>query len=94
LPLGTTGYGNSPYQPLSSFAGNGLVISPEWLIEDEPLAASDCEHPSCTQETATGIILNSVHVVDGRCLINVSAKLNKDNAGVVAQMLGSVTIFK
>jgi 4-alpha-glucanotransferase len=46
LPLGTTGYGNSPYQPLSSFAGNGLVISPEWLIEDELLAASDCEHPS------------------------------------------------
>ena len=34
LPLGPTGYGNSPYQPLSSFAGNGLVISPEWLIED------------------------------------------------------------
>ena len=28
LPLGPTGYGNSPYQPLSSFAGNGLIISP------------------------------------------------------------------
>src|SRR5207253_8690100 len=25
LPLGPTGYGNSPYQPLSSFAGNALV---------------------------------------------------------------------
>jgi 4-alpha-glucanotransferase len=24
LPLGPTGYGNSPYQALSSFAGNGL----------------------------------------------------------------------
>jgi 4-alpha-glucanotransferase len=46
LPLGPTGYGNSPYQPLSSFAGNGLVIGPEWLIEDELLATSDCEHPS------------------------------------------------
>jgi 4-alpha-glucanotransferase len=34
LPLGPTGYGNSPYQPLSSFAGNALVISPDWLIED------------------------------------------------------------
>jgi 4-alpha-glucanotransferase len=34
LPLGPTGYGNSPYQPLSSFAGNELVISPEWLMED------------------------------------------------------------
>jgi 4-alpha-glucanotransferase len=46
LPLGPTGYGNSPYQPLSSFASNGLVISPEWLIEDGLLATSDCEHPS------------------------------------------------
>src|SRR5712664_3443688 len=43
LPLGPTGYGNSPYQPLSSFAGNGLVISPDWLIEDGLLEASDCE---------------------------------------------------
>ncbi len=43
LPLGPTGYGNSPYQPLSSFAGNGLLISPGWLIEDGLLHASDCE---------------------------------------------------
>jgi len=34
LPLGPTGYGNSPYQPLSSFAGNELLVSPDWLIED------------------------------------------------------------
>ena len=34
LPLGPTGYGNSPYQSLSSFAGNGLLISPECLISD------------------------------------------------------------
>jgi 4-alpha-glucanotransferase len=43
LPLGPTGYGDSPYQPLSSFAGNGLLISPDWLIEDGLLRASDCE---------------------------------------------------
>jgi 4-alpha-glucanotransferase len=43
LPLGPTGYGNSPYQSLSSFAGNGLVISPDLLIEDGLLQKSDCE---------------------------------------------------
>src|SRR5881398_2397789 len=43
LPLGPTGYGNSPYQALSSFAGNGLLISPEWLIEDGLLRANDCK---------------------------------------------------
>jgi 4-alpha-glucanotransferase len=41
LPLGPTGYGNSPYQSLSSFAGNWLLISPEALIEDGLLKASD-----------------------------------------------------
>lgn len=45
LPLGPTGYGNSPYQPLSSVAGNELVISPDWLIEDGLLRPTDCEHP-------------------------------------------------
>src|SRR5256712_1573502 len=46
LPLGPTGYGNSPYQSMSSFAGNGLLISPDWLIEDGMLRASDCTAPS------------------------------------------------
>ena len=49
LPLGPTGYGNSPYQSLSSFAGNGLLISPDWLIEDELLQASDCQVRSVPQ---------------------------------------------
>ena len=43
LPLGPTGYGDSPYQPMSSFAGNEMVISPESLISDELLAEQDCE---------------------------------------------------
>src|SRR5215831_1136782 len=46
LPLGPTGYGNSPYQALSSFAGNGLLISPDWLIEDGLLGPSDYATPS------------------------------------------------
>jgi len=41
LPLGPTGYGHSPYQALSSFAANPLVISPEQLIEDHLLAPDD-----------------------------------------------------
>ena len=41
LPLGPTGYGNSPYQPLSSFAGNELLVSPDSLVEDGLLRADD-----------------------------------------------------
>src|SRR3984885_3116070 len=43
LPLGPTGYGNSPYQSLSSFAGNGLLISPDELISDGLLRPGDCD---------------------------------------------------
>jgi 4-alpha-glucanotransferase len=42
LPIGPTGYGDSPYQALSSFAGNGLLLSLDWLIEDGLLRPSDC----------------------------------------------------
>jgi len=41
LPLGPTGYGNSPYQSVSSFAGNALLISPERLVADGLVNASD-----------------------------------------------------
>ena len=41
LPLGPTGYGDSPYSSYSAFAGNTLLISPERLVEDGLLAASD-----------------------------------------------------
>ncbi|MBQ7563585.1 MAG: 4-alpha-glucanotransferase [Lachnospiraceae bacterium] len=34
LPVGPTGYGNSPYQPISAFAGNPYFISIETLIEE------------------------------------------------------------
>ncbi len=47
LPLGPTGYGNSPYAPRSTFAGNELLISPELLARDGLLLASElADHPS------------------------------------------------
>ena len=42
LPLGPTGYGNSPYQSFSAFAGNPLLISLDELIEDGLLTAEAC----------------------------------------------------
>jgi len=43
LPVGPTGYGDSPYQSLSSFAANWLIVSPDWLIEDGLLRESDVQ---------------------------------------------------
>jgi 4-alpha-glucanotransferase len=56
LPLGPTGYGDSPYQCLSSFAGNALLISPDALIEDGLVRTSDCAghaFPASTVEYET-----------------------------------------
>jgi 4-alpha-glucanotransferase len=43
LPLGPTGYGNSPYQSMSSFAGNAMLISPAALVADGLIRAADCQ---------------------------------------------------
>jgi 4-alpha-glucanotransferase len=44
LPIGPTGYGDSPYQSFSSFAGNPLFVSPEWLVEEGLLPGSTLEN--------------------------------------------------
>lgn len=41
LPLNPLGFGNSPYQPYSSFAGDELYISLDELVKDKLLQASD-----------------------------------------------------
>ena len=43
LPLGPTGYADSPYQSFSAFAGNPMLISFEKLIEMKLLTTDDCE---------------------------------------------------
>src|SRR3977135_98955 len=41
LPLGPTGYGDSPYACYSAFAGNTLLISPERLMTEGLLRQAD-----------------------------------------------------
>jgi len=41
LPLGPTGYGDSPYQCFSAFAGNPYLISPDKLLEDGLIQPAD-----------------------------------------------------
>jgi len=45
LPLGPTGYGDSPYQCFSAFAGNSLLISPKRLARDGLLSDVDITDP-------------------------------------------------
>ncbi|MCH5248785.1 MAG: 4-alpha-glucanotransferase [Lachnospiraceae bacterium] len=43
LPLGPTGYGDSPYQSFSTFAGNPYYIDLETLIDEGYLTKEDCD---------------------------------------------------
>jgi len=42
LPIGPTGYGDSPYQSFSAFAGSPYLIDPECLCEQGLLREQDC----------------------------------------------------
>ncbi|MBP3339695.1 MAG: 4-alpha-glucanotransferase [Lachnospiraceae bacterium] len=43
LPLGPTGYGDSPYQSFSTFAGNPYMISLEELIKEGVISQGECD---------------------------------------------------
>lgn len=45
LPLNPPGYGESPYQSVSAFAGNPWLISPEKLVEDGWLTVDEIAAP-------------------------------------------------
>lgn len=45
LPLGPTGYGDSPYQCFSAFAGNPLLISPDVLVREGLLNEGEMHTP-------------------------------------------------
>lgn len=52
LPLTPTGFGDSPYQSFSAFAGQPLLISPEHLVKLQLLHKKDLENCPITQEDA------------------------------------------
>ncbi len=59
-PLGPVGYGYSPYNCHSSFAGNHLLISPEKLMDDALLTQRDLDGYTTLPEN----FVDFAHVVD------------------------------
>ena len=55
LPLGPTGWGDSPYQSFSTFAGNPYLIDPELLLEDGLLTAEITEADGQTVEVCVAL---------------------------------------
>jgi 4-alpha-glucanotransferase len=61
LPLGPTGYGDSPYACYSAFAGNTLLISPEQLLTEGLLSRSDL--PSAISLTSERVDFGQAHAL-------------------------------
>jgi 4-alpha-glucanotransferase len=75
LPLGPTGYGDSPYSCLSAFAGNPLLISLESLLPEGLLDQSDLDNAP---------EFSSSQVDYGRVIAFKSAMLKKAHANFIA----------
>jgi len=65
LPLGPTGYGDSPYQLMSAFAGNPLLIDPRRLIAEGLLTLEDI---AATNFSADRVEFEQVHQFKDRLL--------------------------
>ena len=78
LPVGPTGYGNSPYQALSSFAGNALLLSPEGLILDGLLKAGDCGPHLASALVDYDSVIASKHQLIRKAWTNFAAGERRD----------------
>jgi 4-alpha-glucanotransferase len=96
LPLGPTGYGDSPYQCFSAFAGNPLLISPETLSDEDLLDEGDLARGERTgaEPSAAGQVnfdhVNSDHVNFNLVQSDKSQLLAKAHSSFQAEPPGSV----
>ena len=77
LPLGPTGYGDSPYACYSAFAGNTLLVSPERLVADSLLTKDDLANiPEFTNER---VDFEAVHTYKDSILRKAFASFKRDS---------------
>ena len=77
LPLGPTGYGDSPYQCFSAFAGNPLLLSLDRLVERGYLDSQDlATRPTFPEERADygGVIESAGSLPEVRSLLGSSCR--------------------
>jgi len=82
LPLGPTAYGDSPYQPLSSFAGNEMLIDTEALIAEGYLGEEEVSELTTMPERHVdyGAVIPVKHRI-----LNLAASRFDDRASTAAR---------
>ena len=84
FPLGPTGYGDSPYQCFSSFAGNPYLIDFDLLIEQNLLSGNDLENINFGENEEFvdyGAIYNSKYPLLRKAYENYKANQNDELRG-------------
>ena len=88
LPVGPTGYGDSPYQSFSTFAGNPYFIDLETLSDEGYLAKSDFEGVDWGNDARYvdfGLIYQKRHEIFGKLQANFEQKIPADYADFCAE---------
>ncbi len=81
LPIGPTGYGNSPYQSYSSFAGSRLLVSPERLAEEGLLTQAELdEYPALSDDR---VDFDAVDAAKEQLFRHAFARFNVEQAAFV-----------
>src|SRR5262249_14264490 len=75
LPLGPTGYGDSPYACYSAFAGNPLLVSPEKLFEEGLLSRDELDEIPALPDRA--VDFNRAHEIKENLLAKAFARYRR-----------------
>src|SRR5262249_32523333 len=75
LPLGPTGYGDSPYACYSAFAGNTLLVNPERLFADGWLSQSELEQVQSVPDA--GVDFGRAHEIKDQLLALAFARYQR-----------------
>ena len=82
MPLGPTGYGDSPYSSFSAFAGNTNLVSPEKLVESGLLSDSDLKRAPDSEPGRVdyGKVIKYKRALLEKAFVNFRAKLKTDES--------------
>ncbi len=81
LPLGPTGYGNSPYASYSAFAGNTYLISPDVLVQKGLLSRAEAD--AAKLPSGTKADYDAAFVIKDALFAKAAARFHaSDDAGI------------
>jgi len=78
LPIGPTGYGDSPYQSFSCFAGNPYFIDFDLLVEDGLLKKQDLKNFNNSKDVDYGYLYENKNKVLYKAYLNGNNKYKKE----------------